>query len=110
MRRNTIPSLMVDGVETSDHDEKAAILKNFYRDLLDSVTPTAWRFSLNGLYPNAPTLAASLSTPFSPEEIKTTFMSMNKLSSPGPDGFGPSFFSTFWTTVAPDIIELFSSF
>jgi hypothetical protein len=27
---------------------------------------------------------------------------MNKLSSPGPGGFGPSFFSTFWDTVAPD--------
>ncbi|XP_071674484.1 uncharacterized protein [Lolium perenne] len=35
---------------------------------------------------------------------------MNKLSSPGPDGFGPSFFTTFWDVVSPDIIAMFDSF
>jgi hypothetical protein len=51
-----------------------------------------------------------LSAPFTPEEVKCAFLFMNKLSSPGPDGFGPAFFSSFWATVASDVCELFSSF
>jgi hypothetical protein len=35
---------------------------------------------------------------------------MNRLSSPGPDGFGPSFFQTFWDTVCPDVVAVFCSF
>ncbi|KAK1613281.1 hypothetical protein QYE76_036954 [Lolium multiflorum] len=110
MRRNSIPSLLVDGVESTDHDSKATILKNFYLDLLGTVTPTAWDFCLEDLYPNAPRLSPHYSAPFTEAEIKAAFMSMNKLSSPGPDGFGPAFFSTFWATVAPDVCELFHSF
>ncbi|KAK1609393.1 hypothetical protein QYE76_033066 [Lolium multiflorum] len=38
------------------------------------------------------------------------FLDMNRLSSPGPDGFGPSFFQTFWDTVCSDVVAVFSSF
>jgi hypothetical protein len=37
-------------------------------------------------------------------------MSMNKLSSPRPDWFGPSFFPSFWETIAADVFGVFSSF
>jgi hypothetical protein len=110
MRRNSIPLLSVEGVDISDNPRKASILKTFYTELLSSVTTPVWRFDLSSLYPATPDLAGCLSAHFSHEEIKTAFLSMNKLSSPGPDGFGPAFFSTFWTTVAPDVFELFSSF
>lgn len=35
---------------------------------------------------------------------------MNKFSSLGSDGFGPSFFQTFWDTVSPDVFAVFDSF
>ncbi|KAK1608688.1 hypothetical protein QYE76_032361 [Lolium multiflorum] len=71
--------------------------------------PPSRGFDLDSLYPGTPTLVG-LSAPFTPEEVKGAFLSMNKLSSPGPAGFGSAFFSTFWATVAPDVWELFSSF
>jgi hypothetical protein len=110
MRRNSIPLLSMDGVEFLDHPGKASVLKTFYTDLLGSVTTPIWRFDLSLLYPAAPDLPGGLSAPFTHEEIKNAFFSMIKLSSPGPDGFGPAFFSTFWTTVVPDVFELFASF
>ncbi|KAK1677030.1 hypothetical protein QYE76_037878 [Lolium multiflorum] len=109
-RRNSIPSLVVDGVDTSDHLGKAAILQAFFSDLLGSVSPTAWRFDLSSLYPNEPPLAGSLSAPFTIDEVKKAVLSMNKNSSPGPDGFGPAFFSTFWDAVSQDFRDMFSSF
>ncbi|XP_020150844.1 uncharacterized protein [Aegilops tauschii subsp. strangulata] len=35
---------------------------------------------------------------------------MNRLSSPGPDGFGPSFFVSFWDTVVSDVEGVFHDF
>jgi hypothetical protein len=69
-----------------------------------------WRFNLSDFYYNTRALPASLSAPFSHDEIHKAFSDMNKQSTPGPDGFGPSFFSTFWDMVSPDIFEVFSSF
>jgi hypothetical protein len=54
MRRNSIPLLSVDGVEVTDHRDKAVVLKKFYSELLGSVTPPDWRFDLGSLYPAAP--------------------------------------------------------
>jgi hypothetical protein len=110
MRRNSIPSLLVDGVESTDHDSKATILKNFYLDLLGTVTPTAWDFCLEDLYPNAPRLSPHYSDPFTEAEIKAAFMSLNKLSSPGPDGFGPAFYKRNLDLVKNSLLESRSSF
>ncbi|KAK1606196.1 hypothetical protein QYE76_029880 [Lolium multiflorum] len=109
-RRNSIPSLVVNDVATSDHLGKAAIPQEFFSDLLGSVSPTAWRFDLSSLYPNETPLAGCLCAPFSMDEVKKAVLSMNKNSSPGPDGFGPAFFSTFWDAISKDLLEMFSSF
>ncbi|KAK1666525.1 hypothetical protein QYE76_054684 [Lolium multiflorum] len=110
LRRNSIPLLSVDGMDTSDHLGKASILHSYYSNLLGTVNPTTWRFDISSLYPSNYAPPDSLSGPFSPEEIKAAFASMNRQSSPEPDGFGPSFFNTFWTTVSLDILAVFSSF
>jgi hypothetical protein len=65
LHRNSISSLSVDGVDTSDHHGKATILKTYYLGLLGSVSPISWSFDPNSLYPNAPMMVASLSAPFS---------------------------------------------
>jgi hypothetical protein len=100
----------VDEVATSDHLGKAAILQEFFSDLLGSVSPTAWRFDLSSLYPNETPLAGGLCAPFTVDEVKKAVVSMNKNSSPGPDGFGPAFFSTFWDAIFEDLLGMFSSF
>lgn len=110
LRRNSITSLEMDGVTTTSHPGKALILKAYYSELLGAVSPTSWRFDLRSLYPAGPSLPMSLSAPFTRDEIKLAFLSMNRLSSPGPDGFGPAFFSSFWDTVAPDVFAVFDSF
>jgi hypothetical protein len=110
LRRSTITSLTVDGVDTSDHAGKDNILKSFFSNLLGTVSTTSWRFDLPSLYPDAPSLSTYLSVPFTQQEIREAFSSMNTLSSPGPDGFGPAFFSTFCDTVSPDVFKVFSSF
>jgi hypothetical protein len=85
MRRNSIPSLLMNDVKITDHFAKAATLKSFYADLLGTVVPTTCA-STSVLSMMLPPLPAYLSTPFSAKEIKDAFLGMNKMSSPGPDG------------------------
>jgi hypothetical protein len=110
LRRNTIPSLVVDGVSYSSHGEKAGVLKTFYSGLLGTVSPCFWSTNIDVFYPHLCPLPGDLSAPFSPDEICRAFALMNKQSSPGPDGFGPTFFSTFWDLVSPDVLAVYSSF
>jgi hypothetical protein len=110
LRRNSIPSLVIDAVTSSSHLEKASILKNYYIDLLGTARVCAWHFNLAELYPPGTGLPSSLSDAFFPKEIKKAFLDMNNQSSPGTDGFGPSFFSTFWDLVSADITQVFSAF
>jgi hypothetical protein len=110
LRRNSISTLGWNGISATSHAEKASILKTYYTDLLGAVVPTTWRFNLQSLYPHNPCLPPNLSAPFSLAEIRQAFSGMNKTSSPGPDGFGPSFFHSFWDTVSPDVYAVFQSF
>jgi hypothetical protein len=110
LRRNSIPNLVVDGVSSSTHHDKAYILKIFYSNLLGTVNACSWHFSLSDLYHGSPSLQTSFSAPFSRDEIRKAFCDMNKLSSPGPDGFGPAFYSTFWDLLSGDVFAVFDSF
>lgn len=51
-----------------------------------------------------------LSVPFTREEIRAALFGLNANSSSGPDGFGPSFYRTFWRLLEPDITALFTAF
>jgi hypothetical protein len=109
-RHNTIPILDHDGTAFADHPSKARILHDFFKNLLGATSMCSWNFNLSDLYPNGNALPATLVDPFSVSDIKTALHAMNKNASPGPDGFGPSFFSTFWDTVSADVHEVFASF
>lgn len=111
LRKNTITVLEDNGVEITDHDHKASLLLTFYSNLLGCSTQPAWNFDLNLLYNESTTWDASeLSRPFGLEEISSAFRSMNLNSSPGPDGFGPGFYVTFWDLLQNDIAHIFASF
>lgn len=99
MRRNSISVLEHEGAEFYSHEVKASLLKDFYTGLLGSVTTPRWHFSLADLYPTLAVADAGLSAPFSREEVRHALFDMNFRSSPGPDGFDPSFYRAFWPDV-----------
>jgi len=48
--------------------------------------------------------------PFSNSEITEALFAMDTRASPGPDGFGPSFYRKFWPSIGPDVHHLFAGF
>jgi len=46
----------------------------------------------------------------SPEEIKYAVFDLNPNGAPGPDGFGASFFQTYWDIVHKDVTEVVTEF
>lgn len=55
-----------------------------------------WCFSLSNMHPHPHPQLDLLADPFSDREIQDSFLHMNPNASPGPDGFGPSFYRKFW--------------
>jgi len=51
-----------------------------------------------------------LSAPFTCNEITDALFSMDKNASPGPEGFGPSFYISFWQTIRCEVQRFFSEF
>jgi len=109
-RKNSIPCLEHNGNLFFSHDAKSDILRSFYTSLLGSSPHTSWRFSLSELHPHLDVAGLDLSAPFTMDEITAALFSMDMHSSPGPDGFGPSFYKTFWSTIKQAIFDLFADF
>ena len=97
LRRNQIKTLRVNDCEITAHDAKAAALAAYFSKLLGTPDVTSWQFRLEDIYRGvaAPDLAG-LAAPFTVHEAKAAVQQMNKNSAPGPDGFGPSFYSAAW--------------
>lgn len=82
---------------------------SFYNALLGRATPVVFSDDIARLLPPVPHLD-TLEAPFSPSEVKTALWQMRTASSPGPDGFGPAFFRSFWPTVGDVLLAWLSSF
>ena len=109
-RKNLIHCLEHDGQSFLSHDAKGLILHNFYSDLLGRARAVEWRFTLSELYPTTAVSGMDLSRPFSLEEISSALYSMDMNASPGPDGFGPSFYKKFWSGLRDRVLHLFEQF
>lgn len=109
-RKNAIPCLTHNGLSFCSHDAKGDILYDFYKGLLGTSSPTTWDFALHDLYPRDAISGQPLSEPFSPDEITNALFSMDRHASPGPDGFGSSFYKAFWTKMKPYVLKLFEDF
>lgn len=109
-RKNKIQCLERDGVELFSHEAKSVVLFDFYNELLGRPVATEWRFNLHDLYPNLDVDGSHLSSPFSESEVTAALFAMDSNASPGPDGFGPSFYKAFWGTLKPMVMSLFSYF
>jgi hypothetical protein len=66
---------------------------------------------LDGLYAAAATINGEpLVVGFTEAEARAAVRAMNKNNSPGPDGFGPSFYLAAWDMVAGTVMELALAF
>ncbi|WVZ86073.1 hypothetical protein U9M48_032914 [Paspalum notatum var. saurae] len=110
LRQNKIQSLEHDDVILTTHSQKERLLLDFYTNLLGSARETAWNFDLRDLYPARVPGLDSLDIAFTRGEIEAVFKHLDCNSSPGPDGFGPSFYRCTWTCTGPTLVELFESF
>lgn len=54
--------------------------------------------------------AATLVSPFTEAEAYAAVRAMNRTSLPGPDGFGPAFYTAAWQTVLPAVMQLARAF
>lgn len=82
----------------------------YYKRLLGTTVPCHWSFDIGDYYPEPSVDGTRLSTDFTRQEIRDAFFSMNTRSSPGPNGFGPCFYRTFWAMLERDVIVLFAAF
>lgn len=97
-------------MEHHSHEAKSTILYDFYISLLDTHVATEWRFSHADLYPTLVVSHLPLSDPFTPDELSKALFTMDMNSSPGPDGFGPTFYKLFWSSLNPLVMQIFHNF
>lgn len=109
LRRNGIRALEVNGVVVSSHRDKTTALTHHLRGLLGLQTATS-TIDLASLYSASPSVSAvdaeRLTARFTEAEAKAAVRAMNCTSSPGPDGFGPGFYTAAWPTVGMAVMEL----
>lgn len=111
LRRNTIRSVTVGGSVLSSHREKTEALTAHLRTLLGEREANLGAVDVATLYRALPCAdSVPLLTPFTEHEARAGVRAMNKASSPGPDGFGPSFYHAAWSTVAPAVMNLAREF
>lgn len=109
LRANKIQMLHDDDVPVSTHVANECIQHRFYADLLGRTFPVVFLDELGRMLPPVPHLD-DLEAPFTSSEVKTALWQMRTASSPGPDGFGPAFFRTFWPVVGDPLLAWLASF
>ena len=112
-QRNNIRQLLVNDQHVFSHSGNELILFNFYKNLLGTSSPSSLTFDLAGLFSHSSldtTQAANLILPFHVSELKLALLSMNCNASPGPDGFGPAFFKSFWDLTHQNLLSFISDF
>jgi hypothetical protein len=105
-RCNTIRVVECDRQQFTNHDGKMTALTGFFSTITGQPGDSVWRFDALSLYLYASQPSHALTAPFTEAEVKSALCSMNRCSTSGPDGFGPSFFVATWTTVKHQIYEL----
>jgi hypothetical protein len=90
LRKNQIKVLHDGNRVLYNHSKKAELLPDFYVNLLGTSTPPVWGFDLHAAMRGVAGLQ-DLDKPFTLQDAREAVW-----ASPGPDGFGPACFRTFW--------------
>lgn len=109
MRQNSIRVVEVDGVHITNHEGKTAALTNYFKSIIGQRGNSTWSFDVSNLFLHCPS-PASLSAPFTEQEVLQALRSMNRDSAPGPNGFGPGFYRAAWSTIKTRVMEFLSAF
>jgi hypothetical protein len=109
MRRKFIRLVKVNDQQIVSHAGKTQALSAFFRSII-GVPGQAAAMDLQPLFAGLPSPTSGLSREFSEAELKQAVHQMNQLSAPGPDGFGPAFFSVAWPTVRSQMLAFADAF
>lgn len=108
-RKNYITSILNDdGISYQNHDHKAAIIWNSYKDRLGkSINPTML-FNLDELIQSHD--LSDLDAPFSIDEIEAVTKDFPADRAPGPDGFNGLFLRKCWDFIKQDFYTMIWDF
>jgi hypothetical protein len=109
-RNNSIESLMVNGLSTSDPACIGEHVVSYYESLFSE--PLSWRPRLDNLEFDRlnGVEASSLEDPFEEREVREVIKGMDRDKAPGPDGFSMAFFQDCWEVVKGDFMAVFEEF
>jgi hypothetical protein len=109
-RYNTIDSLLIDGVLSSDPVVIREHAANHFESMF--AENMSWRPRLDDLEFEALSEeeAALLEAPFLEKEVKDVIFGMDGDKAPGPDGFSLAFFQACWEVLKIDIMAVFLDF
>ena len=110
LRRNHIGKITHREQELFSHESKIAAVTDYFSGIMGEAGNSTWKFNIDELYNGRQLASESLTAPFTDREALQAIRSMNKLSAPGPDGFGPIFYSCAWTTVKTQVMDLLNAF
>jgi hypothetical protein len=99
-------------MEVSDHEGKAGILWEAFKDRMGKSDSPEMHFNLHDFFGEglSPELRDPLEAPISKEEIEEVVKSLPNEKSPGPDGFNNEFIKSCWNIIAEDIVHLIEDF
>jgi hypothetical protein len=108
-RRNKISGLNIEGVWCTDVETLKREASKFFKQLFQSNDPChPHGLNLVQIPQIGQELYDILLQPVLLEEVKVAIFSMESYKSPGPDGFQPIFFKTYWNIVGKDVWHLVS--
>jgi exonuclease III len=107
-RKNFIAKLISGDQICTSQQEEAAVIDEFYDNLLGSCVTRERTINLEELGILAHNLT-ELDTPFSEEEVWNTIKQMPSDKAPGPDGFTGRFYKTCWPIIKEDIMAAISA-
>jgi Reverse transcriptase (RNA-dependent DNA polymerase) len=100
--------LQQNGQIHSNHDEKARILFNHFRDLIGTEVGQQTTYNLQQLYGvNSP--ITDLTTPITFQEMSQVIEDWPSGKTPGPDGFTGEFYKEFRLLILPDMFATYNA-
>jgi hypothetical protein len=97
------------GNMVTDHNEKAELIWQSFKQRLGTSNFNVVHFNLSAHFANQPDLS-DLVQPFSTEEIDAVIRSLPSNKAPRPDGFNTDFIKHSWSFISADFYELCDAF
>jgi hypothetical protein len=107
-RKNFIGKLIAGERVCTSHEDKAAVIDDFYDNLLGTCTVREHTINLADLGINAQDMS-ELELPFTEDEVWRTIQQLPSDKAPGPDGYTGRFYKSCWAIIKEDIMVAISA-